>query len=210
HARRIAAPRGGADAAAGTASTASTAAGRRIAGRCTPPSPRLLVCPQQVARDDEPLDLRRALVDPEGPDRAVEVLDRTVDGDAAPAEELDGVVDDPLGRLGGEGLGHTGLHGDPLGAAVLLPRGAVDEEARRVEGGGAGRGARRPRRARARGRARRGAGRAGRRGRGGRGGGGGGGGGAPAAAGGPGGRRRPARRPGPAAGPAGPSAPYVE
>ncbi len=55
------------------------------------------------------------------------------DGHAEAAVQLHGRVDDPLCRLGRVELGHRRLARDPLGAGVLRPRGAIDEERRGVD-----------------------------------------------------------------------------
>src|SRR5262249_19644658 len=56
---------------------------------------------QDPLGDDELLDLRRALVDAERPDLAVEPLHLAPQAHAGAAVELDRAVDDPLRRLGG-------------------------------------------------------------------------------------------------------------
>src|SRR5437870_1623910 len=83
---------------------------------------------QQMPRDDEVLDLRRPLVNAERTHRAVEPLDGVVVDEAAAAEDLQRLVDDLLRRLRGERLRHGRLHGHAVGAAVLLPERAVDQE----------------------------------------------------------------------------------
>ena len=85
---------------------------------------------QEVAGDDEVLDLGRPFVDPQGAHRAVEPIDDARREHAAAAEDLHRVVHDALRRLGGEELRHRGLAGDPRGAAVALPGGAKGEQAR--------------------------------------------------------------------------------
>ncbi|MDN5874971.1 MAG: hypothetical protein L0H29_11395, partial [Sinobacteraceae bacterium] len=59
----------------------------------------------EVPRDDRPLHLRGALVDPRRPDIPVEVLERMPALQCAGAVQLHRLVDDPLGGLGGEELG---------------------------------------------------------------------------------------------------------
>src|SRR5262249_23253074 len=62
--------------------------------------------PEQLARDDELLDLARPLVDAERPHLAVELLDLDAARDPEAAEELDRGIDDAAGGLGGVELGH--------------------------------------------------------------------------------------------------------
>src|SRR3546814_10508088 len=57
---------------------------------------------------------------------AIQAFDHDATGDAKPAPELHGGIDHPLGRLGGVHLGHRGLAGDAVGAAILGPGGAVE------------------------------------------------------------------------------------
>src|SRR5687767_8186813 len=61
---------------------------------------------EERAADDELLDLRRALVDAEGTDLAIEALDDGAVRHAEASEELHGAVDDALRGLGREHLRH--------------------------------------------------------------------------------------------------------
>ena len=74
------------------------------------------------------LDLRGPLVDAERPHGPIQAVHRALGQDAASAEDLHRLVHDPLRGLRRERLGHRGLQGDPLGAAVLLPRRPVGEQ----------------------------------------------------------------------------------
>ena len=60
------------------------------------------------------LHLRRALVDPWGPDLPVEVLEQVSAPQRPRAVNLDGGVDDVLGGLRREQLGHRRYRGDPV------------------------------------------------------------------------------------------------
>src|SRR4051794_34936721 len=72
---------------------------------------RLLDVPRQegLARDHEPLDLRRALVELHDLRVAHELLDRVVLDEAVAAVDLDGVGGDLHRAVGGEALGVRGL-----------------------------------------------------------------------------------------------------
>ena len=72
---------------------------------------------ERLARDDDLLHLRGALVDPERPDLAIQPLDRVAGDHAERAVDLHRLVDHALRGLGGVELGHGGLAGDALGAA---------------------------------------------------------------------------------------------
>src|SRR5687768_8429760 len=61
---------------------------------------------QELARNDELLDLAGALVDAQGPHLAVELLDLDAAHHPEAAVELHRGVDDAEGRLGGEELRH--------------------------------------------------------------------------------------------------------
>src|SRR3954470_6385705 len=88
---------------------------------------------ERRARDDQLLDLRRALVDAQRTDLAVQALDDASDGHAQAAEQLHRVVDDPLGGLRRVELRHRRLARDPSADDVLRPRGAIDEQGARVD-----------------------------------------------------------------------------
>src|SRR6185369_13736228 len=102
---------------------------------------------QQLARDDQPLDLARPLVDAERPHLAVDALHDRADDDALPAVDLDGAVDDAARRLGrlelgerrsGAGALEAGVVGlrraaGRLGERVEEPRRAAHREARELE-----------------------------------------------------------------------------
>src|SRR3954468_5960782 len=87
---------------------------------------------ERRARDDQLLDLRRALVDAQRAHLAIEPLYDASDRDTEAAEQLDGVIDHPLRGLGRVQLGHRRLAGDAPAGDVVRPRGAVDEQRRRV------------------------------------------------------------------------------
>src|SRR3954467_14936722 len=76
---------------------------------------------ERRARDDQLLDLRRALVDAQRAHLAIEPLDDASDRDPEPAEQLAGVVDHPLRGLGRVQLGHRRLAGDAPAGDVVRP-----------------------------------------------------------------------------------------
>src|SRR5262245_11421105 len=82
---------------------------------------------QDLARDDEALDLVRALVDLRDLGVAHVLLDRVILHVPVAAEELDGVRRDLHGRVGREELAHRRELADVLRAAVDDARGVVDE-----------------------------------------------------------------------------------
>src|SRR3954453_1699619 len=88
---------------------------------------------ERRARDDQTLDLRRALVDAQGADLPVEPLDDASDGHAEPAEQLDGLVDGALRGLGRMQLRHRRLAAHAPAEHVRRPRRAVDEQRARVD-----------------------------------------------------------------------------
>src|SRR3972149_43748 len=67
--------------------------------------------PEELARDDQPLDLGGALVDPWGPRLPVEPLDGGAAEDSEAPVDLHRLVDHPVGHLGREELRHRGLEG---------------------------------------------------------------------------------------------------
>src|SRR5262249_832211 len=81
----------------GVKSFMDESAGAGPAGDQDPARPQR--SPQKAPRDDGPLDLRRALVDAQGAHLAVEVLDDSAAHEPAAAVDLDGLVDDLLGRF---------------------------------------------------------------------------------------------------------------
>ena len=88
---------------AGDAAAASGSASRPPAGWSPPLAGlrALLELANNLPRDHQVLDLCGPLVDPQRAHRAVEAVDRMLGEHAAPAENLHGVVDDALRRLGG-------------------------------------------------------------------------------------------------------------
>ena len=86
---------------------------RRRAGTGRP-----LLVADEAAADDQPLDLARALVQPEQPDLAVDPLDRDLPHVPAAAVHLHREVGHPAGHLGAEELGRR-RRDPPVGAAVL-------------------------------------------------------------------------------------------
>src|SRR5438105_10846779 len=96
----------------------------------SPRSPALL---QELAGDDQLLDLAGALVDAEGAHLAVQALDGGAAHDALAAVDLHRPVHDALGGLGGEELGRRSLRADALRAAVLEPGRVAHEQAGGLE-----------------------------------------------------------------------------
>src|SRR6185312_15027415 len=93
---------------------------------------------QQAARDDEALDLARALVDARDADVARVALDRILARVAVAAVHLDGGVAGAPRRLRRVQLRHRRLARERL-AVLLEPRRAHRQQARRLElGGGVG------------------------------------------------------------------------
>src|SRR5919108_318856 len=91
---------------------------------------------EQVAGDDLALDLAGALVDPGGPDLAVQLLQGVAALQRPGPEDLHRRVHHPLSRLGGEQLGHGRPAGHVVGASVVPGRGRVHEEPGRLGSGG--------------------------------------------------------------------------
>jgi hypothetical protein len=88
--------------------------------------------PRERARDEQPLDLARALVDLRDARVAVVPLDRVVREVAVAAMDLDRLGADPFGELGGEELRLRGL-GQARQALASHPRRVQHQQARRVE-----------------------------------------------------------------------------
>src|SRR5262249_35601036 len=80
------------------------------------------VAAQEIAGDDDLLDLARALVEAEDAHGAVEALDAVVGDIAGAAEHLHRLVGDPADQPGGEVFRTCRFHRDVL-AGVALPRG---------------------------------------------------------------------------------------
>src|SRR5438034_6247356 len=91
-----------------------------------------LVRQAEVTRDDRPLDLVRALADLEDLLVAVEARDRELVHEAVAAVELERPVRRTVRELAGEELRHRRRLRE-VAPLVLLPRGAVDEEPRRLD-----------------------------------------------------------------------------
>src|SRR5262249_42972494 len=91
-----------------------------------------MVPSQLLARDDDALDLARALVDARHADVADQPLDAHVARVTVAAVDLHGRVADAAGALRGEELGDRRLAGE-RSLALLAPGGAEDEEPRRLE-----------------------------------------------------------------------------
>src|SRR3954447_19779412 len=81
--------------------------------------------------DQDLLDLRGALVEPEEARVAIEMLDRVVRHVAGAAEDLHGPVGDAADHLAGEVFAASGLDTD-VGAAVALPGGVEHHRARGI------------------------------------------------------------------------------
>src|SRR5262245_54914063 len=91
---------------------------------------------EQRAGDHDALDLARAFVDRGDARVTVVALDGELLGKSVAAVDLDGLVRDPVGGLGGEELRHRG-GATPAGTArVPIGGGPHDEQPRRVHEGG--------------------------------------------------------------------------
>src|ERR1035437_6071194 len=90
---------------------------------------------QELARDDHPLDLGRALADRAELDVAIELLDGEILREAVSAVDLDGEIRDAHGDLRGVELRHRRFL-RRRAALVLQPAGAVCQEPRRLDLGG--------------------------------------------------------------------------
>src|SRR5262245_31528855 len=88
--------------------------------------------PQQAARDHQPLDLRRALVDLHHARVAEVALDRVLLHVAVAAVDLDRLMRHPSGGFGGIELGDA-RGADEVAAHVLEPRGLPDEQPGRLD-----------------------------------------------------------------------------
>src|SRR5262249_2855123 len=109
--QRAARPRPARPASQREAREAAGAERRRPQGACPPgPTTRTTLFPlEDLLGDDQPLDLRRPLVDLEDLRVAHQLLDRVLGGEAVASEHLHG-VDSRLHRdVGREGLRHRGL-----------------------------------------------------------------------------------------------------
>ena len=78
--------------------------------------------------DHDLLDLAGAFVDAQRANVAVEALDDLAARDSAAAEELHGAVADASRGFGCKPLRHRGLARHARRAAILAPRGAIDEQ----------------------------------------------------------------------------------
>src|SRR5918997_1253830 len=87
-----------------------------------------LVALQELAPDDHPLDLRRALADQQQRRVAVEALDLVLLRVAIAAVDAEALLDAEAAGLGGEQLRHAGLELGAL-AGVLQPRGLAGQQA---------------------------------------------------------------------------------
>src|SRR5205085_9292768 len=98
---------------------------------------------QQLARDHKPLNLRRAFVNSQSANVAVEAFDRVAVDESCAAVNLDGFVNDARGGFGGEEFGFARgareargqAHSFSRDARVVQMRGAIDEQACGVERG---------------------------------------------------------------------------
>ncbi len=78
---------------------------------------------EQLARDDEFLNLGRALVDAQCPHVPIEPLDGLALRNAAGTEQLHRPIDDALRRFGRRHFCHGGFFGYPLAAVpAAMPR----------------------------------------------------------------------------------------
>src|SRR5437660_788710 len=93
------------------------------------------VSSNQLAGDDDALQFVGALADDEERGIAVEALDRELLGIAVAAVDAHRLQADIDGGLGGEQLGHSGLHVAAL-ALVVGVGGLFDEETRGLDLGG--------------------------------------------------------------------------
>src|SRR5882757_11260417 len=93
---------------------------------------------EQLAGDDRTLYLGGALVDARGADVSVEVLEQVAALEGAGTMQLQALVDDPLGRLSSEQLGHCGRPGDVAArsAGVVGPGRGVHEPAGGLQSSG--------------------------------------------------------------------------
>src|SRR5580704_16926682 len=82
----------------------------------------------QLARDDEFLDLGCALVDPQGADLAIEALDNFAASDPAATEHLQRPIDNALSSLRCGHLRHRGLDGCRQLLDVPAPCGAIGQQ----------------------------------------------------------------------------------
>ena len=85
---------------------------------------------QRLTGNDDLLDVRGPFVDAQCAHASVQEFYGVVGQDSDPPHDLDGCVDDPLCRLGCEGLGHGGFPSDAGGAQVLLVRRPIDQHPR--------------------------------------------------------------------------------
>src|SRR5258708_40034294 len=88
---------------------------------------------QDLARDDELLDLAGALVDPQCAHLPVQPFDGGAPHHALAAVDLDGAIHHALRGLGRAELGRRSLRRDLLRPPVLEPARAPDEQAGGVE-----------------------------------------------------------------------------
>src|SRR5215210_6110588 len=87
---------------------------------------------EHLPGDHDLLNLRGSFIDPQGPNLAVEALDRRPAYDTASAEQLERPIDDLLRRFGGEQLRHCRFSCDARRTLVAGPCRAINEERRAV------------------------------------------------------------------------------
>src|SRR5688572_17381201 len=76
---------------------------------------------EELTGNDDFLDLRRAFVDAQCPDLAIQTLDRLTADEATSAQQLQRLVDHLLGRFRGCEFRHRGFAGDACGTQVPNP-----------------------------------------------------------------------------------------